>query len=90
MRARERAATKNEHEELEMKTNMGSIDRTARLLIAAGLGAVVASGAVTGVGAVVAVGVAVVMTATSAAGVCPLYLPFGWSTKRKAVRSESA
>lgn len=59
-----------------MKANIGSIDRTVRIVL--GL-AIIAGGLAThnwlGV-------IGLVLLATAAVGTCPLYLPFGISTRK--------
>ncbi|WP_412061964.1 DUF2892 domain-containing protein [Rubrivirga sp. IMCC45206] len=65
-----------------MTLNMGSVDRTLRLVV----GAVLLIAAVFflgGTAAWVAGIVGVILLATAAVGTCPLYLPFGLSTVRK-------
>jgi len=59
-----------------MKANMGSIDKTVRLLIAALLIVLYFLGVVEGVLGTVALGIAVVFTLTSVISFCPLYAVF--------------
>ncbi|MCU0416423.1 MAG: DUF2892 domain-containing protein [Cytophagaceae bacterium] len=66
-----------------MKTNMGSIDRMIRLMIAVVLSIVVIAGVWTGTWAIIALIGAVVMAGTSFLKFCPLYLPFGINTCKK-------
>lgn len=67
-----------------MKKNMGSADKTIRLLIAASIAALYFTGTISGTLAVVLGVLAVVFVVTSLMGFCPLYLPFGIRTcKRK-------
>lgn len=63
-----------------MTKNMGTADRIIRPVIAVVLAALIVTGTVTGVWAIVAGVVAVAFLATSTAGVCPGYWPFGLST----------
>jgi len=60
-----------------MKKNMGVIDRIIRVILAAGIGDLVALKIVVGVPAVVLGLLALVFLATSLVGFCPLYAPFG-------------
>ena len=69
-----------------MKQNMGFIDRLVRILFAATVAILFGVGAINGVAAIVLGSFAVIMTATSFMGFCPLYLPFGLSTKKKTVK----
>ena len=66
-----------------MTLNLGRFDRTARLVGAAVL--VLVAVLVTG-GALswVLGAVALILLATSVVGTCPLYLPFGFSTRESA------
>jgi hypothetical protein len=67
-----------------MKRNMGTLDRVLRTFVAAPILVVV--GVVLlplgSVFSIIALALAGVMLATSAAGFCPLYSPFGFSTRR--------
>ncbi len=65
-----------------MTINMGSVDRTLRLVVGAVL-LLAAFFFVSGTAAWVAGIVGVILLATGAVGTCPLYLPFGLSTLRK-------
>jgi hypothetical protein len=66
-----------------MKTNMGLIDRLIRTAFAVVVAALYFTGQISGVAAIVLGVLAVVFLATSLFAVCPLYLPFGISTKKK-------
>lgn len=66
-----------------MTRNMGLTDRGVRLLLAVVAAVILALQLVSGWLAIV-LGVVIVMLAvTSTVAWCPLYLPFGWSTKGK-------
>lgn len=65
-----------------MNKNMGSTDRIIRIIIAVILAALYLMGTVTGTLGVIFLIVAVVFLVTSLLGWCPLYLPFGLSTKK--------
>ncbi len=56
-----------------MKTNMGSADRTIRLLVAAIIAVLFFSGTITGTVATVLAIIALVFVLTSLLGFCPLY-----------------
>ncbi len=63
-----------------MKKNMGSIDRIVRAIFAASVAILYFAGMITGTAALILGIFAVVFLITSAAGFCPLYLPFGINT----------
>ncbi len=65
-----------------MKKNMGVIDRTVRVLIAVAVGVLYATGQLTGLAALILGVLAIIFALTSAVGTCPLYLPFGLSTRK--------
>jgi uncharacterized membrane protein len=64
-----------------MKKNMGSIDRVIRVVLAVAFGLLVLTGTVSGVLAIIMGVLAVVFLGTAAIGFCPLYAPFGISTR---------
>ncbi|GAB4022401.1 DUF2892 domain-containing protein [Spirosoma sp. KCTC 42546] len=65
-----------------MKKNMGSIDRTLRIVIASVLIGLYATSVLTGVWGIVSLVLAGVFILTSLVSTCPLYLPFGIRTNR--------
>ena len=67
-----------------MKKNMGSVDRAVRVVAALVVLVLYLAGQISGTAAIVLGIVAVVFVLTSAVGSCPLYLPFGLSTRGKA------
>lgn len=67
-----------------MTKNMGTTDRTLRVLAAGVIAVLYFAGAITGPLAVVLGVLAVVLLVTSAIGWCPLYTPFGLSTRKTA------
>ena len=62
--------------------NMGTIDRVLRALVALAIGVLWVAGIISGTVAAILGVVAVVFAATSAAGRCPAYKPFGFSTRK--------
>ena len=66
-----------------MTKNMGTLDKTLRVIVAVVLAALVFTGQITGTWAVVASVVAGVFVLTSLVSFCPLYLPLGISTCSK-------
>ncbi|MEL1250966.1 YgaP family membrane protein [Aurantiacibacter gilvus] len=67
-----------------MPKNMGSLDKTLRVIVAVVLALLVFMGQITGTWAIVAGVVAAVFILTSLVGFCPAYLPFGIKTCPKA------
>lgn len=66
-----------------MKRNMGSLDRAIRAVAAVAVAILYFTGQITGTAAIVLGVIALVFLATSILGVCPLYLPFKFSTRPK-------
>jgi hypothetical protein len=66
-----------------MTKNMGPFDRGLRTLAALAVAALYATGQIGGLTATLLGAVAAVFLLTSFVGTCPLYLPFGLSTRRK-------
>lgn len=66
-----------------MTANMGTADRTVRIILALVFIAAIALGWITGPLAIIAGILAAVFILTSVVRVCPLYLPFGLKTNRK-------
>ena len=64
-----------------MKKNMGTIDRAARILLAAVVAALYFTGQISGLVATILGIFAVIFIVTSFIGVCPLYRLVGLSTK---------
>jgi len=63
-----------------MKKNMGTVDRSVRVLAALVVGWLIFNGTISGILAIVLGVFAVVFLLTSLIGWCPAYLPFGLST----------
>ena len=66
-----------------MKKNMGTTDKAIRILIAVVILALYFTNVISGTLAVILLILAGVFVLTSLIGTCPLYLPFGLSTKKK-------
>lgn len=66
-----------------MTKNMGTLDRLLRTAVAVVVGVLYLTGQITGLAAAILGAFAVIFLATSAVGSCPLYLPFGLSTRGK-------
>ncbi len=68
---------------MKLNQNMGTLDRIIRLTIAAVIAVLYFTGNLSGVTAIILGILAVIFVATSLIGFCPLYLPFGLSTRKK-------
>ena len=66
-----------------MTSNMGSADKIIRLIIAVVIAFLFAFNIIGGTFGTVLLVLAVVFAITSLIGFCPLYLPFGLSTRKK-------
>jgi hypothetical protein len=65
-----------------MTKNMGSLDRFLRVTAAVLVGIFYLTGQLSGLTAMILGALAIIFVATSTVGSCPLYLPFGLSTRR--------
>jgi hypothetical protein len=66
-----------------MKANMGTLDKVIRMLVAVGIIVLYYTGFISGTIAIVLLVLAGIFIATSFISFCPLYLPFGISTRKK-------
>ena len=66
-----------------MNKNMGTIDRTVRIVAALAVGILILAGTLTGLLAIILGALAVVFVLTSSISFCPLYAPFKFSTRKK-------
>ena len=66
-----------------MNLNMGTLDRGLRVVVALAVALLYFTGMISGTVAIILGVLAVVFILTSVVGTCPLYLPFGLSTKAK-------
>lgn len=66
-----------------MKKNMGSTDKAVRILAAVVIAILYFMGSITGTTAIVLLVLAGVFILTSFMSFCPLYAPFGISTRKK-------
>ena len=66
-----------------MKPNMGTLDKALRILVAAVIAVLYYTHVISGTVAIVLLVLAAIFIATSLVGFCPLYLPFGISTRKK-------
>ncbi len=65
-----------------MNKNMGSVDRTIRVLVALVIAWLYYEGKISGTLAFILLVVAVMFVITSSVSWCPGYLPFGFSTRK--------
>jgi Na+(H+)/acetate symporter ActP len=66
-----------------MKKNMGTIDRIIRIIIAIVIGLLYLGGQISGTAAIILGILAIVFLLTGFIGWCPLYVPFGISTRKR-------
>lgn len=66
-----------------MKPNMGTVDKVVRILAAIVIAVLYFTNQVSGVTAIVLLVVAAAFIITSFMSFCPLYAPFGISTRKK-------
>jgi hypothetical protein len=66
-----------------MKANMGTADKAIRILIAIVLIILYFTDQISGTAAIILLAFAGIFIATSFMSFCPLYLPFGISTRKK-------
>ena len=66
-----------------MKPNMGSVDKVLRILVAIVIAGLYFTNQISGTVAIVLLVLAGVFILTSFMSFCPLYLPFGISTRKK-------
>jgi hypothetical protein len=62
--------------------NMGVIDRIVRVVIAAAIAVLIGLNVISGVLAIVLGIIGGIFILTSIVGICPLYMPFKFSTKK--------
>jgi hypothetical protein len=66
-----------------MKSNIGSVDKAIRILAAAVIAILYFTGTISGTVAAVGLVIAGIFIVTSFVGFCPIYYPFGISTRKK-------
>jgi hypothetical protein len=66
-----------------MRQNMGSVDRIVRFALAVVVGILYLTGNIGGTAALILGIIAIMFLATSLIGWCPLYVPFGLSTRKQ-------
>lgn len=68
---------------MKLNQNMGTLDRIIRLVVASLIAVLYFTGNLSGLAAIILGILAVIFVATSLISFCPLYLPFGLSTRKK-------
>jgi uncharacterized membrane protein len=68
---------------MKMKKNMGTIDKVIRILVAVVVVVLYFTHVISGVLAIVLLALSAIFVVTSLLSFCPLYLPFGLSTRKK-------
>jgi len=66
-----------------MKANMGNLDKGIRIKIAIVIAILYFTNMISGLTATILLGIALIFILTSFISFCPLYYPFGISTKKK-------
>lgn len=66
-----------------MKKNMGTIDKVIRILIAVVVVVLYFTHVISGTLAIILLALSAIFIVTSFLSFCPLYLPFGLSTRKK-------
>jgi len=68
---------------MKLNKNMGTLDRIVRLVIAAVIAVLYFTGTLSGLAAIILGILALIFVVTSLVGFCPLYVLFGFSTRKK-------
>lgn len=68
---------------MKLNKNMGTLDRTIRLVITAVIAVLYFTGILSGLAAIILGILAIIFAVTSFISFCPLYLLFGYSTRKQ-------
>ena len=68
---------------MKLKKNMGTLDRTIRLVLAATVAILYFTGNLSGLAAIILGILAIIFVVTSFISFCPLYVPFGINTRKQ-------
>jgi uncharacterized membrane protein len=68
---------------MQMKKNMGTVDKVIRILVAVVVVVLFFTHVISGVLAIILLALSAIFVVTSLLSFCPLYLPFGLSTRKK-------
>jgi hypothetical protein len=66
-----------------MKKNMGTVDKVIRILVAVIVVVLYFTHVISGILAIILLALSAIFVVTSLLSICPLYLPFGLSTREK-------
>ena len=69
-----------------MKKNMGVIDRVVRILIAVVIVVLYFTHVISGTLAIILLILSGILIVTSIVSLCPLYLPFGFNTRKNSIK----
>jgi hypothetical protein len=65
-----------------MKKNMGTVDKVIRILVAVVVVTLYFTNVISGTLGIILLALSAILVVTSILSVCPLYLPFGLSTRK--------
>lgn len=68
---------------MKLNKNMGTLDRTIRLVLAAAVAVLYFTGNLSGLAAIILGILAIIFVVTSFISFCPLYVPFGINTRKQ-------
>jgi uncharacterized membrane protein len=68
---------------MQMKKNMGTVDKVIRILVAVVVVVLFFTHVISGVLPIILLALSAIFVVTSLLSFCPLYLPFGLSTRKK-------
>jgi len=66
-----------------MKKNMGTVDKVIRILVAVVVVTLYFTNVISGTLAIILLALSAIFVVTSILSICPLYMPFGLSTRKK-------
>jgi hypothetical protein len=66
-----------------MKKNMGTVDKVIRILVAVVVVILYFTNVISGTLAIILLALSAIFVVTSFLSICPLYMPFGLSTRKK-------
>jgi hypothetical protein len=66
-----------------MKKNMGTVDKVIRILVAVVVVILYFTNVISGTLGIILLALSAIFVVTSIVSICPLYMPFGLSTRKK-------